>query len=292
MDQPARPQVDQLAATLGWIEAHLDDALSLESIADRAGLSPYHFSRLFSARMGRSVMAHVRGRRLIRVAQRLIDDPDVRLIDLALDCGFESQEAFTRAFRRLFGVAPGRFRQGFAVTPITGQYPMTMPDAVPVTVAQLPELISLEAFTVAGPAARFDGATKANIPQLWSQLVGALPITGQDPSGTTYGVVSGVDRDEGSFDYMAGVGVDAGVSLPKGFVAKRIEAARYAVFRITLNGSALHPQVQTAMATIWGELMPASGLKVADRPDFELYDRNFAPDRPGSVIDFYVPVEA
>lgn len=167
---------------------------------------------------------------------------------------------------------------------------MTMPDAVPVTVVQLPELVSLEAFTVAGPSDRLDRATKANIPQLWSQLIGALPIAGQDPSWTTYGIV-GVDRGEGSFDYMAGVGVEPGASLPQGFVAKQIETASYAVFRITLNGSALHPQVKTALAMIWCELVPASGLKVADRPALELYDGNFEPDRAGSVIDFYVPVE-
>ncbi len=44
------------------------------------------------------------------------------------------------------------------------------------------------------------------------------------------------------------------------------------------------------MATIWGELVPASGLIVADSPDFELYDGRFAPDRPGTVIDVHVPV--
>ena len=155
---------------------------------------------------------------------------------------------------------------------------MTMPNAVPVTVTRLPELVSVEAFTVAGPSGRFDGATITNIPQLWSQLIGALPIAGQDPSWTTYGVESGVDRNDGSFDYMAGVGVEPGASLPKGFVAKRIEAATYAVFRITLNGSALQPQVKSAMAKIWGELVPASGLKVAERPDFELYDGNLRSD--------------
>lgn len=56
-----RTQPLDLAATVAWIERHLDDELSVEAIAGVAGLSPYHFSRLFSARMGRGVMAHVRG---------------------------------------------------------------------------------------------------------------------------------------------------------------------------------------------------------------------------------------
>lgn len=189
MNLPLPHRTPDLVTVLTWIERHLDDPLNVDVIAARASLSPYHFSRLFSARMGRSVMAHVRGRRLIRAAQRLTADLGLRLVDLALDCGFDSQEAFTRAFARVFGVSPGRFRRGFSVTPIEGQYPMTMPDDVAVAVTRLPDLMALDAFTVAGPSARFDEATKAQILQLWSKLMGALPLKGQVPSWTCYGVV-------------------------------------------------------------------------------------------------------
>lgn len=279
---------------LAWIEARLDEPLTLDAIAAQAGLSPYHFSRLFTARMGRSVMAYARGRRLIRGARRLVAEPDIKLIDLAFDGGFESQEAFTRAFRRLFGVSPGRFRQGFSLQPIEGQYPMNAPSssAVSASVVQLPELARLEAFTVAGPARRFGQEDKSEISQLWSALVGVLPFEGQRPGWATYGVVWSADREEGTFAYMAGVEVEPGCALPKAFDEKRIPAATYVVFRITLDGSALHPQVKSAMATIWGELIPASGVTVADSPDFELYDGHFLPNQPGAVIDFYVPVEA
>jgi len=291
MDQPNPHRMEGLIHLAEWIERHLEDPLTLDQIADQAGLSPYHLSRLFTARMGRSVMAYVRGRRLVKAARRLVENPDVQLIDLAFDCGFDSQEAFTRAFRRIFGVPPGRFRQGFAVAPIEGQYPMTMPDAVSTPVLQLPDLVVMEAFTVAGRSRRFDDSTKADIPQLWSQLMGALPFEGQSPSWATYGVVWGADQAEGSFDYMAGVEIKPGTVPPDGFVTKDIPVATYVVFRITLNGGALHPQVKAAMAMIWGDLIPATGLKVAASPDFELYDGEFAPNRPGAVIDFYVPVE-
>ena len=291
MDQPNSRRIDDLFPLVEWIERHLDDPLKLDHIADQAGLSPYHFSRLFTARMGRSVMAYVRGRRLVRAAHRLVGNPDVRLVDLAFDCGFDSQEAFTRAFRRIFGVAPGRFRQGFAVTPIEGQYPMGVPHPVSTPVVQLPDLVVKEAFTVAGRSRRFDEATKANIPQLWSQLIGALPFEGQSPSWATYGVVWGADQAEGGFNYMAGVEITPDKTPLDGFVTKDIPSATYAIFRITLDGGALHPQVKAAMATIWGDLIPATGLKVAASPDFELYDSEFSPNRPGAVIDFYVPIE-
>ncbi len=292
MDNATSTRPDPFIALTAWIEQHLDEPLTLEQVAARAGLSPYHFSRLFTARMGRSVMAHVRGRRLVRGARRLCDDPGLKLVELALDCGFESQEAFTRAFKRVFGVSPGRFRTGFAVEPIEGQFPMNAPTDSAAPVVRLPELVSLPGFLVAGPARRFDEATKSEIPQLWSALIGALPFKGQAPSWATYGVVSSVEQGEGCFQYMAGVGVEPGCVPPPGFATMEIPAATYVVFRITLNGSALHPQVKQAMAAIWGELIPASGLTVVDGPDFELYDGRFDPQKAGSVIDFHVPVEA
>ena len=295
MDNPLPREPELFVSLIAWIEERLDEPLTLELIAQRAGLSTHHFSRMFTARMGRSAMAHVRGRRLVRGARRLAMEPDLKLVDLAFDCGFESQEAFTRAFKRLFGVSPGRFRVGFSPTPIEGQFPMNAPSSTSTAVTRLPDLIRLEAFSVAGPARRFDDATKSEIPQLWAALVGALPLKGQSPSWATYGVVWSADRETGGFQYMAGVGMGAGAGtaheLPKGFTVKEIPAATYVVFRIALNGSALHPQVKSAMATIWGELIPASGLRVADSPDFELYDGQFAPDQPGAVIDFHVPVE-
>ena len=292
MDSATSTPSDPFVALLAWIEQRLDQPLTLDEIAARAALSPHHFSRLFTARMGRSAMAHVRGRRLVRGARRLCDDPDLKLVELAFDCGFESQEAFTRAFKRVFGVSPGRFRNGFAVEPIAGQYPMNAPTLCPVPVQRLPELVTLPAFRVAGPSRVLDEASKSEIPQLWSALIGALPFKGQAPSWATYGVVSGVDAADGCFQYLAGVGVEPDCVPPPGFTMKEIPPATYAVFRITLDGSALHPQVKQAMAAVWGELIPKSGLKVVDGPDFELYDGRFDPQKAGSVIDFHVPVQA
>ena len=292
MDRATSSDPDPFVALVAWIEQQLDEPLTLDAIAARAGLSSYHFSRLFTARMGRSVMAHVRGRRLVRGARRLCDEPELKLVDLAFDCGFESQEAFTRAFKRVFGISPGRFRNGFAVEPIEGQFPMHAPTDSVAPVVQLPGLVTLPAFHVAGPQRRFDDASKSEIPQLWSALIGALPFAGQVRSWATYGVVSGVDPGDGCFQYMAGVGVEPDCVPPQGFATMAIPGATYVVFRITLNGSALHPQVKQAMAAIWGKLIPASGLTLAGGPDFELYDGRFDPQKAGSVIDFHVPVKA
>jgi AraC family transcriptional regulator len=117
-----------------------------------------------------------------------------------------------------------------------------------------------------------------------------MPFEGQAPSWDTYGVIWTTDRTNGAFTYLAGAGLAPGAATPEGLNRVELPAGAYAVFRITLTGDALHPQVKAAMAAIWGELIPASGLTLTGGPDFELYDGRFSPTRPGATIDFHVPV--
>ena len=97
-------------AAIGWIKAHLFEPMTVKSIADHAGYSASRFSRGFTRLQGESVMSYVRGRRLEAAMGRLLAEPDLRIVDLAFDSGFDSQEAFTRAFVRAFGHPPGRLR--------------------------------------------------------------------------------------------------------------------------------------------------------------------------------------
>src|SRR4051812_47522629 len=103
------PHSSLLAAIVVWIEQRLQSRC-------RPVFLPTTFFPVFYRANGGSVMAHVRRRRLAKSAQRLVEEPDLKVVDLTFDSGFESQEAFTRAFKCMFGVEPGRFRQGLAIT--------------------------------------------------------------------------------------------------------------------------------------------------------------------------------
>lgn len=277
---------------IAWIEEHLEDDLSLDVVAEKAGYSPYYFSRMFLAHSRRTVMDYVRGRRLVRGARRLLAESELRLVDLAFDCGFDSQEAFTRAFKRMFGTPPARFREGFAVEPMEGQYPMTSTAETSTTIERLGELVKRDRFIVAGPARRFDETNKDGIPQLWSRLMGAMPIKGQVGGCASYGVVSSIDRDERTIRYMAGVEVDGDAALPEGFERQLIEPATYVVFRITFDGGPVHLQIAEGIRQVWGHLMPESGLTPTGKPDFECYNDRRPLTEPGATMDYYVPVQA
>jgi len=91
------------------IEDRLDEDLSLEDLASAAHYSMFHFHRLFRARTGETVREHIRRLRLERAAYRLTQGDD-GILGIALDAGYESHEAFTRAFKARFGIAPSVFR--------------------------------------------------------------------------------------------------------------------------------------------------------------------------------------
>jgi len=280
------PETDFLAEILAYIEAHRDEPLTVAELAAVAGFSPYHFSRLFSARFGDSVMGYVRLCRLQAAALRLTGDAPPPLAPLAFDCGFESQAAFTRAFRREFGVPPGQFKRDARKQP----KPET-PMQASAKVEMLKDIVARDAFTVAGIGALFTNENKSGIPSLWPRLVRALPLKGQ-VDARTYGVCRMENAREGIFRYIAGVEVAGDAPLPDGFERIALAAHRYAVFRLTLDGTPLHPQMQAAMGRIWGELLPRCGRKTVPAPDFELYPSDFEPMRKGSYVDMYIAVEA
>ena len=100
----------QLKKVIDYIGKHLDDKLTLSQLSDIACFSKFHFHRLFTAYTGLSLQQYIRWLRLKRAAHQLIIDKDKSVIEIAIDAGFGSHEAFTRAFKKSCGVNPSEFR--------------------------------------------------------------------------------------------------------------------------------------------------------------------------------------
>ena len=84
---------------LSWLEGHLDQPLSLDNVAAKAGYSKWHLQRMFKDVTGHAIGAYIRARRLSKsaVALRLTARP---ILDIALQYRFDSQQTFTRAFQK------------------------------------------------------------------------------------------------------------------------------------------------------------------------------------------------
>jgi AraC family transcriptional regulator len=287
-----QPRLDPLDRARRHIEQNLENELCLGDLADAAGLSPFHFSREFTGRFGFSPMAYVRARRLEVAAERLRSGPSTRLIDLALDAGFDSQEGFTRAFVRTFGVAPGRYRSGERPPkpPLLAQRTAHLPLA---NLIQAPTPARKPALRIAGLAADYDETTIAGIPGLWRELEPHLPLQGQTGAGS-FGVCAAGPTGQGlgmTLHYIAGVEIAPGVRPPPGFEVVELPARPYLVFRQVLDGGPLHPQMQAAVREIWGQRVPRSGCALARAPELEVYPEAFHPEAPGAWVEWWIPVE-
>jgi AraC family transcriptional regulator len=104
---------ERLQRVRDYIEAHLDDRLTLTELAGVACLSPYHFSRSFKQAMGVGLHHYVMQRRIER-AKTLMRRTHQPLALIALEAGFADQSQLTTIFRRETGVTPGRFRAALA----------------------------------------------------------------------------------------------------------------------------------------------------------------------------------
>jgi AraC family transcriptional regulator len=283
---------DRFLEGIDYIESRLFEPVRLSEVSDHLGLSPPYFSRLFRVLTGEPFGTYLRRRRLTVAAARLIDrDRRVEIVELALICQYDSQEAFTRAFKRAFGVPPGQYRKQ---PPRTRAAWRNRIDAE--ALAHLQEVISMEpeireidSFVVVGIRERFAAETKHHIPELWDRF---LPLIEKIPHASmngSYGVCLNSDTEEGSFDYIAGNAVERVDTLPEGLIAETIPRQTYAVFTHTLKTHSLHEELQPTVTWIWGTWLPASMYEYAPGPDFEAYPAGFAP-APGNAIDICVPI--
>jgi AraC family transcriptional regulator len=109
----------RIQPALAYAAAHLDEDVSLAALARQTGLSVYHLQRAFSTVAGETPKQFTLRLRLGRAAAMLLTRND-SVLDIALNCGFQSHEVFLRAFRRRFGMAPSAYRQrGFVPAAIT-----------------------------------------------------------------------------------------------------------------------------------------------------------------------------
>ncbi|GAB2952532.1 helix-turn-helix domain-containing protein [Hafnia psychrotolerans] len=92
-----------------WIEDNFDQTLTIAVIAEYCGYSQWHLQKIFKRETGCAIGEYIRNRKLTIIAQRL-KDSDESIIYLAERYGFDSQQAFTRTFKKYFSISPYKYR--------------------------------------------------------------------------------------------------------------------------------------------------------------------------------------
>ena len=270
---------------LWFVENRLSDEISLNGIAAEVGVSPQHLARAFGTATGRSLMSYARGRRLTEAVRRLVHG-DASILAVALDHGYGSHGAFTRAFRDEFGVTPEAFRRNPA------QYALSLTEAVQMDKSKLidldpPRFENGERLCIAGFGARYSFEASEGIPDQWRRFgphIGHVP--GQS-APEAYGVSFNFD-DAGTFTYVAGVRVRDFSETPGEFTTVVVEPRRYAVFKHNGHVIGLHRNHYTIM----NDWAPRSELAIAPEPNFELYHRDFDPVTGLGTIEIWMPLDS
>ena len=278
--------MDPVGKALWFIETHFAGEITLDEIAAVSGVSRYHLSRAFGAAFEHPVMRYVRGRRLTEAARSLANGA-ADILPVALDAGYGSHEAFTRAFREQFGVTPESVRAQRHVENLVLVEPIKMDDT-PYATLEPPRFETGKPLLIAGLSARYNGETSAGIPAQWQRFVPYIGnVPGQVGGRVAYGVRCNSD-DAGNMDYVCGVEVSDFSDLPAELTGIRIAPRRYAVFAHRDHIST----IRRTWHTIWNKWLPESGHEPADAPDFERYGETFDPVRGTGGVEIWVPLKA
>jgi AraC family transcriptional regulator len=269
---------------LWFVESHLREPIALEEIATHSGVSPYHLTRAFDAVTGHSPMRYVRARRLSEAARALFNGaPDI--LTVALDAGYGSHEAFTRAFRDHFGFTPERARSQGSYANLTLMEPIIM-DSTPMPTLAPPRFETSKPLLLAGLLARYNQDTSAGIPSQWERLQPYLGEVPKQVGKTAYGACYNTD-DDGNFDYICGVEVADFSDVPEGFATLRVPSHKYAVFRQNEHIAT----IRRTFSAIWSQWLPESGHKPADAPVLERYGPEFNSASGTGGFEIWLPIE-
>ena len=162
--------------SIDFVERHLYEKISVHEIAAASHYSTYHFSRIFKALVGDTPKEYLRKRRLTVAAKRLLAS-DVSILELAMDCQFDSQEAFTRAFKAMFNMTPVQYRKESDPFRLLykDQFSPHELHFLQNEISMEPEIFTQPATKLVGIAAQYDNAD-LSLPTLWSAFA---PLSGQ-----------------------------------------------------------------------------------------------------------------
>lgn len=290
----------QIQRAIDYIEDHLNDDFTTDTIAKVAGFSKWHFQMVFSSAVGDTLKEYIRKRRLT-AAIIAIGTSERRLLDIAIDAGFESQESFTRAFKMMFGKNPGECRKvGIRSVMSLNKPRITIEylDHLYGGINMQPVLKFLEEKKVIGMGTQFISALSPErnnnivIPKLWEKFIPRSHEIKSRLNSTDLGICICIDEEKEKTHpdecfYMACTEVKSIQELPVGMTAMTIPAGNYAVF--THKGEV--EKINLTMKYIYGSWLPKSGKKLRDAPDIEVYDERFKPDSEDSELDIYIPIQ-
>ncbi|CAA0082469.1 Right origin-binding protein [BD1-7 clade bacterium] len=276
--KPANPrQYRELQTIIDRIENHLDGDIQALPLAKELHISPWHFQRLFKSLTGDTLGNYIRGRRLTQAALLLRETP-AGILEIALDVGFHSHEALTRAFKSHFGQTPKQFRANSDCASLQ-QKPQLNPELLSHRWHDMqlePTIEQRPARHLAGIATQIPSPFLSNaaychlLEPAWWQLLQHCPQLPVTQADTFYGLTlspSGT-YTETEVTYLTAVAVPEDFELPPGMTSHSIPAQTVAVFDIDIVEA---DTVNKTMDIIYGYWLPSAPYDRAEGNDYEYF---------------------
>lgn len=285
-DASAGTYNERFAKVLDYIDRNLDADLSVAHLSQVANLSKFHFHRVFSSHTGVNVHRYVQLMRLKRASYQLVFGGEMRIIDIALDAGFENPESFSRAFKRVFDQTPSRFKKSPAWKPWWAQFQITTPERpqnMNVTIVDFEET-RIAALEHRGDPELLNDSVMHFIE--WRKQSGLSPVRSSQTFGIAYDNPHTTPPDEFRFDICGSVEA----AIPDngfGVLNRIIPGGRCA--RLRHEGS--HQGIGASAIYLYRNWLPESGEALRDFPLFFHY-LNLVPDvdEHELITDLYLPL--
>jgi AraC family transcriptional regulator len=268
---------------LWTIERNSNQSLSLRDIADACGVSRSHLAAAFGTATGQPVMKYLRARRLSGAAKRLAAGA-TDILTVALDSGYASHEAFTRAFREQFGMTPESVRERGTIEGLAAIAPpeFKLPDQVRL---EPPRLVTEPLRRFVGLAEQCSFAETARIPAQWQRFMEYYGTIDHISAEIPVGVAHPGD-DEGRFIYMCAVEVARfGANAPQ-LTTLEIPSRTYAVFEHRGHVSTIY----ATYTAIWNDALPATGRTLAESPVLERHNPTFDTRTGEGGLTLWIPL--
>ncbi len=267
------------------IQAHLVEAMDLETLAGVACFSPYHFHRLFHGWMGETIHDFIHRLRLERAAAQLAYNPGKSITEVALDCGFSSSSTFARAFKAFHGVSASQWRQNRNFGKPVRKNCKAQPAGLTASLIDESDPLRERAYTMNLKVSvrqvapmnvaylRHVGPFQENA-ALFERLLGRIRSWAEArglllPSAS----LLSISHDAPEITAAEKLRLDVALTVPEGtpvggeIGGQRLEGGSYAVARVRIRAN----QFMEAWDALMGGWLPGSGYQPDDRPRFEIY---------------------
>lgn len=284
--------VESIQKAINYMEDHLLDELKMEQIAKEANSSVFHFQRTFAILTNISVADYIRQRRLTLAAQELMNT-DNKIIDLSFKYGYDTPEAFTKAFRKQHSITPSEARKKLGKLKSYNRLviQVSLRGAEPMKY----KIVEKESFQVVGVKRTYNcknGENFQGIPVFWDEVNadGTDNLLFQLNNGTVEGVLGVCVADKAYqenslIDYWIATAHEGDV--PEKFLGMEIPASKWVVFEV-------HGPMPDAMQNTWkqifSEWFPSNPYEHAGTPELEVYSDGNASS-PDYYSEIWIPIK-